>query len=100
LCPAEREPGTLTLLRPPPLELGHAQAHVRGRGAAVARIAQEADRLIAALELRPSDLVADIGAGTGYLAVRIAQQLKSGTVFAIDVEPDYVPYLQRHPLPA
>ena len=54
---------------------------------------QMPDRIIAALELRPSDLVADIGAGTGYLAVRIARQLKSGTVFAVDVEPNMVKHL-------
>ena len=54
---------------------------------------QMPDRVIAALELRPTDLVADIGAGTGYLAVRIARQLKSGTVFAVDVEPKMVKHL-------
>jgi SAM-dependent methyltransferase len=54
---------------------------------------QMPDRVIAALELRPADLVADIGAGTGYLAVRIARQLKSGTVFAVDVEPKMVKHL-------
>jgi cyclopropane fatty-acyl-phospholipid synthase-like methyltransferase len=52
---------------------------------------QMPDRLIAALELRPTDLVADLGAGTGYLAVRIARQ--SGTVFAVDVEPKMVQHL-------
>jgi SAM-dependent methyltransferase len=54
---------------------------------------QMPDRIIAALELRPSDLVADIGAGTGYLAIRIARHLKGGTVFAVDVEPNMVKHL-------
>jgi precorrin-6B methylase 2 len=54
---------------------------------------QMPDRIIAALALRPTDLVADIGAGTGYLAVRIARQLGSGTVFAVDVEPKMVEHL-------
>lgn len=54
---------------------------------------QMPDRLIAALELRPTDVVADIGAGTGYLAVRLARHLKSGTVFAVDIEPNMVKHL-------
>ncbi len=54
---------------------------------------QMPDRIIAALALRPTDSVADIGAGTGYLAVRIARHLKSGTVFAVDVEPKMVEHL-------
>lgn len=54
---------------------------------------QMPDRIIAALSLRPTDQVADIGAGTGYLAVRLARQLKSGTVFAVDVEPKMVQHL-------
>ena len=54
---------------------------------------QMPDRIIAALELRPNDLVADIGAGTGYLAVRLARQVKEGTVFAVDVEPNMVNHL-------
>lgn len=55
---------------------------------------QMPDRIITTLELRPNDIVADIGAGTGYLAVRIARHLKGGgTVFAIDVEPNMVQHL-------
>lgn len=54
---------------------------------------QMPERVVAALELRPNDLVADIGAGTGYLAVRIARHLESGTVFAVDVEPNMVKHL-------
>lgn len=56
---------------------------------------QMPDRVIAALALRPTDLVADIGAGTGYLAVRIARQLGSGTVFAVDVESKMVEHLAQ-----
>jgi precorrin-6B methylase 2 len=54
---------------------------------------QMPDRIIAALALRPTDLVADIGAGTGYLAVRLARHLTAGTVFAVDVEPTMVQHL-------
>ena len=54
---------------------------------------QMPDRIVAALALKPADTVADIGAGTGYMAVRFARQLKSGTVLAVDIEPNMVKHL-------
>jgi ubiquinone/menaquinone biosynthesis C-methylase UbiE len=54
---------------------------------------QMPDRVIAALQLRPGDTVADVGAGTGYLAVRLARQVTDGTVFAVDLEPNMVKHL-------
>lgn len=54
---------------------------------------QMPDRVIAALDLRPNDVVADIGAGTGYLAVRLARHLKEGIVFAVDMQPNMVKHL-------
>jgi SAM-dependent methyltransferase len=37
--------------------------------------------------------VADIGAGTGYFAARIANMLPKGRVYAVDLEPDMVRHL-------
>jgi cyclopropane fatty-acyl-phospholipid synthase-like methyltransferase len=54
---------------------------------------QMPERIIASLALRPSDRVADIGAGTGYLAARLARHLAEGTVFAVDIEPNMVKHL-------
>jgi cyclopropane fatty-acyl-phospholipid synthase-like methyltransferase len=54
---------------------------------------QKPDEIIAALKLRPTDLVADIGAGTGYLAVRLARALTRGTVYAVDIEESMVRHL-------
>jgi precorrin-6B methylase 2 len=56
---------------------------------------QMPDRVIAALALRPTDSVADIGAGTGYMAVRFARQLKGGTVLAVDIEPNMVRHMAQ-----
>ncbi|MEM9454778.1 MAG: class I SAM-dependent methyltransferase [Myxococcota bacterium] len=39
--------------------------------------------------------VADIGAGTGYFAIRFARQVPQGMVFANDIEPDMVRYLTK-----
>lgn len=49
--------------------------------------------MIQALALEPDAVVADIGAGTGYFAARLANMLPKGTVYAVDVEPDMVKYL-------
>jgi SAM-dependent methyltransferase len=50
-------------------------------------------QVISALQLSPDALVADIGAGTGYFAVRLANLRPRATVYAVDVEPDMVRYL-------
>ena len=54
---------------------------------------QKPDEAVEALGLTPAMSVADIGAGTGYFAVRIAKRVAQGKVFAADAEPDMVRYL-------
>lgn len=54
---------------------------------------QKPEVVLDALELTPKSLVADVGAGTGYFAVRLARRVPEGKVFAIDVEADMVQYL-------
>ncbi len=44
-------------------------------------------KVITAINLRPSDIIADIGAGTGYFSFRIAPLLTAGKVFAVDIQP-------------
>lgn len=49
---------------------------------------QKPDEVVAALGLREGEVVADIGAGSGYFTRRFAAQVGAkGTVYAIDVEP-------------
>lgn len=45
------------------------------------------DRLVAALDLKPADLVADIGSGAGYYTLRLARRVPHGRVFAVDLQP-------------
>lgn len=47
---------------------------------------QMPERVIAALQLHPGALVADLGAGTGYFSVRLAKAVPQGTVYAVDIE--------------
>jgi SAM-dependent methyltransferase len=56
---------------------------------------QKPDDVIRALKLAPEALVADIGAGTGYFAVRLARAVPKGRVYGVDVEPDMVRYLNQ-----
>ena len=45
---------------------------------------QKPHEVVAALELKPSDVVADIGAGTGYFARRFANH--AAKVYAVDID--------------
>jgi cyclopropane fatty-acyl-phospholipid synthase-like methyltransferase len=56
---------------------------------------QKPDEVIRALKLAPEALVADIGAGTGYFAVRLARAVPKGRVYAADIEPDMVRHLAQ-----
>ncbi|MFM6405105.1 MAG: class I SAM-dependent methyltransferase, partial [Microcystis sp.] len=50
------------------------------------RFTEKPDDLITALDLKPTDLVADIGAGTGYFSFPMANLVEQ--VFAVDVQPE------------
>lgn len=55
---------------------------------------QKPDAVVAALAITPGMTVADVGAGTGYFSARLAKAVgATGTVLAVDVEPDMVRYL-------
>lgn len=56
---------------------------------------QKPAEVIKALNIQPQDIVADIGAGTGYFSLRIAREYPSATVYAADVETDMVDYLKQ-----
>jgi cyclopropane fatty-acyl-phospholipid synthase-like methyltransferase len=52
---------------------------------------ERTDLLLAALALQPGTVVADIGAGTGYLARRMAPAvMPGGKVWAVDVQPEMI----------
>ncbi len=43
-------------------------------------------KVVEQMQLRPSDVVADIGAGTGYFTFRIAERVPRGRVYAVDIQ--------------
>ncbi len=56
---------------------------------------ERTDLLLAALALQPGMVVADIGAGTGYLSRRMAPAvMPGGKVWAVDVQPEMIRLLQ------
>jgi ubiquinone/menaquinone biosynthesis C-methylase UbiE len=57
---------------------------------------QKPQEVIAALALRAGESVADIGAGSGYFALRLADAVgPTGRVYAVDVDPEMVRHLNR-----
>ncbi|KAA9338747.1 class I SAM-dependent methyltransferase [Hymenobacter busanensis] len=52
--------------------------------------------LLRELQLKPTDVVADIGAGTGYFTFRISPLVPRGKVLAVDIQPEMIAELQRN----
>jgi ubiquinone/menaquinone biosynthesis C-methylase UbiE len=51
--------------------------------------------LLKNMDLKPGMVVADIGAGSGYHAVRMAKMVGDGKIYAVDVEPKMIDYLNK-----
>ena len=56
---------------------------------------QKPDAVLGHLKYSSNSKVADLGAGTGYFAVRLAPLVPVGKVYAVDVEPSMVEYTQK-----
>jgi ubiquinone/menaquinone biosynthesis C-methylase UbiE len=56
---------------------------------------QMPDRVIEVLKIAPDAAIADIGAGTGYFAVRLAGAAPKGTVYAVDIEPAMLDHIRK-----
>jgi FkbM family methyltransferase len=50
-------------------------------------------QLLKNLSVKPGMLVADIGAGSGYHSALLSKMVGNGKVFAVDVEPEMIAYL-------
>lgn len=56
---------------------------------------QRPDEVVAQLGLEGNEIVADIGAGTGYFTVRLAQKLPQGKVLAVELEQPMVEWIRK-----
>ena len=55
---------------------------------------QKPHEVVEALELRADEIIADIGAGSGYFTLRLAHHVGSdGHIYAVDISPDMVRHL-------
>jgi len=57
---------------------------------------QKPHEVITALKLKEGEVIADIGAGSGYFTFRLARHVgNAGRVYAVDVSPDMIVHLNR-----
>lgn len=81
--------------------LGREIAHVMG--AAGSAWLERADRqqeentalAIAKMDLSPSDIIADIGAGTGYYSFKLSEKLPQGKVYAVEIQDEMIAALEK-----
>lgn len=59
---------------------------------------ERTDLLIERLPLKDDDVVADIGAGTGYFSFPVAQRLSNGRVLAVDIQPEMLSIIEARKL--
>ena len=82
--------------------MGREIAHVMGHPAAIwlerpeREEEERTDLLLDALRLRAGEVVADIGAGSGYFTWRMARLVRDGgTVYAVDIQPEMLDLLME-----
>ena len=51
------------------------------------------DEVVARLALKPTDVVADLGAGTGPFVVAFAKAVPAGAVYAVEIDKDFLPII-------
>ncbi len=68
--------------------MGHTQALWLERPSR--EVTEQPQQVIDALDLKPTDVVADMGAGTGYFSFRISPKVPQGKVLAVDIQPEMI----------
>ena len=73
--------------------MGHEAAYWLERSSR--RWEEQPDQAIDALDLQPTDIVADIGAGTGFFSFRISPFVPDGKVLAVDLQPEMLELMDQ-----
>ena len=58
-------------------------------------IEEKSDEVVANLGLNPNDIVADVGAGSGYFTFRLSRLVPQGTVLAVDIQPEMLRMIEK-----
>ncbi|MBI1760764.1 MAG: methyltransferase domain-containing protein [Acidobacteria bacterium] len=80
---------------------GREIAHVMGYAGASwlerpARVEEEQpDQVVEQMKLKPADVVADVGAGTGYFSFRLSRVVSQGKVFAVDIQREMLDVIEE-----
>ncbi|HXB54524.1 MAG TPA: methyltransferase domain-containing protein [Vicinamibacteria bacterium] len=75
---------------------GDAQAYIAMLEDPARDAYQKPNEVVAALGLKAGEVVADVGAGSGYFALRLASSVgPTGWVYAVDISPDMTVYMNR-----
>ena len=53
------------------------------------------DRVVKQMMLKPTDVVADIGAGTGYFSFRLSRAVSQGKIYAVDIQPEMLAIIEQ-----
>lgn len=94
--PAQSPPPAQQTVMPPRTEKRPLEDRIRSMERAERDSWQKPDEVVNALQLKNGDVVADIGAGTGYFARRIARAVApQGKVYAVDIAADVLDYLKQ-----
>ena len=57
---------------------------------------EQPTKLIQVLKLKPGEVVADVGAGSGYLTFRVAEKVgPAGKVYAVDIQPEMLALIRE-----
>ncbi|MBQ8038021.1 MAG: class I SAM-dependent methyltransferase [Proteobacteria bacterium] len=60
------------------------------------KIWQKPEEVVEAMQLKGSERVLDLGAGSGYFSFPISKKLTSGRLFAADVEPEMIRHIHHN----
>jgi SAM-dependent methyltransferase len=52
-------------------------------------------KAIAAIDLAPDAVLADIGAGSGYYSFRLSEKVPQGKIVAVDIQPEMLDFLRK-----
>lgn len=91
--PSQDGTGRIYMGREISLVMGHQGADWLERPTRVEE--ERTDLFIERLPVEPDDVVADIGAGTGYFSIPLAERLPDGKVLAVDIQAEMLAFIEQ-----